>query len=130
MTRLVELISKKVIIIVKLGQTLLNRWVKVCSIESSKLLNAGSLTLQTLLPALRDNKMSKERVILTREGITWSLTNRGEIIGRNERDFPQYQFWAFNPPAVDDKNHAIFVAVCDFAVACGMLRKLHVYTLL
>lgn len=67
------------------------------------------------------------KTVLTNEGITWKLTSKGQLLGYNERETVEYEFWVGNPPARDSEGYYLFVAVCDFAVAKGFLRQIPVY---
>jgi hypothetical protein len=69
------------------------------------------------------------KFIMKHNGINWSVSNNGKLLGhREDRAVPVYEFWIGNPPALDDPNHSLFVAILDFAAAKGIVRKLHVYT--
>lgn len=71
-----------------------------------------------------------ERYILTANDVSWWIKDNGQLIGRDDV-FPhhpvRYEFWIGNPPAPDNKDYDLFVAVSDFAVARGMMRSIAVY---
>lgn len=73
----------------------------------------------------------KEKVhILSSKGIEWYLCSNGELWGyegQTSKTIPTYHFWVGNPPATDDKHYDLFVAVCEFAVAQGVLRPIRMY---
>lgn len=75
--------------------------------------------------------MKPKKFVLSHNGISWFLYHDGQLVGYpdDDHDIPTYQFWVGNPPAPDSKDHSLFVAVCEFAVAHGMLRPIHVYAL-
>ncbi len=68
------------------------------------------------------------KFVLSHNGIEWYLTNVGQLIGMSDK-FPAYEFWVGNPPSPTSKDHSLFVAVCEFAVAQGLLRPIHVYAI-
>lgn len=70
------------------------------------------------------------KFILFHNGIDWCIYPNGRLIGsKRESSFILYEFWITNPPPHDSKDHALFVAVCEFAVAQGILRPLRVYAI-
>lgn len=72
----------------------------------------------------------KGKFVLCHNDITWELTPLGKLEGYHlDSTHPMYEFWIGNPPAPDSKDHSLFVAVCEFAVAQGLLRPIHVYAL-
>lgn len=67
--------------------------------------------------------------LMTRENVTWVIdTTQGRLIGKSETGFPLYEFWIGNPPdRFNSTTYNLFVAVCDFAVTCGYLRRIASY---
>lgn len=73
--------------------------------------------------------------ILNSEGIDWFLNRDNQLLGYrvvgsmiDSVGAPYYSFQINSPPDHDSSDYPLFVAVCEFAVAKGVLRRVHCYT--
>jgi hypothetical protein len=60
--------------------------------------------------------------------LSWFIYPNGKLVGYfMDNNVPTYEFWVANPPARDSKDYSLFIAVCEFAVAKGILQPMHTY---
>lgn len=67
--------------------------------------------------------MNQTREIATIGGVAWSLEPSGRIVGKME-DVEVQEFWIANPPVA---HVEMFTALCELAVAQGLLRRIPIY---
>ena len=71
-------------------------------------------------------------ILKQESGLTWFLDKkRGRLIAQYSPSrgdsTNEYEFYVGNPPAESNKNHELFVAICEFAVFLKLLRPVRMY---